>query len=124
MRKVLNVLQSTVMAFDTVNEDNVYMCVGYPLRQDIEQILKALLLIKRVTRSILKCGGFVWLNAQNAHLLILFPREISNHRDRLVCTFPPWRNENSITCGFPRSNYKLPRHAHCGSTGFRHNYNL
>lgn len=43
MRKVLNVLQSTVMAFDTVNEDNVYMCVGYPLRQDIEQILKALL---------------------------------------------------------------------------------
>jgi len=31
------------MAFDTVNEDNVYMCVGYPLRQDIEQILKALL---------------------------------------------------------------------------------
>ncbi|XP_017121274.1 replication factor C subunit 5 [Drosophila elegans] len=43
MRKVLNVLQSTVMAFDKVNEDNVYMCVGYPLRQDIEQILKALL---------------------------------------------------------------------------------
>lgn len=31
------------MAFDTVNEDNVYTCVGYPLRQDIEQILKALL---------------------------------------------------------------------------------
>lgn len=43
MRKVLNVLQSTVMAFDKVNEDNVYTCVGYPLRQDIEQILKALL---------------------------------------------------------------------------------
>ncbi|BFF94992.1 replication factor C subunit 5 [Drosophila madeirensis] len=43
MRKVLNVLQSTAMAFDVVNEDNVYMCVGYPLRQDIENILKALL---------------------------------------------------------------------------------
>ncbi|XP_022232042.1 replication factor C subunit 5 isoform X2 [Drosophila obscura] len=43
MRKVLNVLQSTAMAFDIVNEDNVYMCVGYPLRQDIENILKALL---------------------------------------------------------------------------------
>lgn len=43
MRKVLNVLQSTVMAFDKVTEANVYMCVGYPSKQDVEQILKALL---------------------------------------------------------------------------------
>ncbi|EDW76049.1 uncharacterized protein Dwil_GK15259 [Drosophila willistoni] len=43
MRKVLNVLQSTVMAFNEVNENNVYMCVGYPLKQDTEQILNALL---------------------------------------------------------------------------------
>ncbi|KAH8282727.1 hypothetical protein KR054_009328, partial [Drosophila jambulina] len=43
MRKVLNVLQSTTMAFDKVTEDNVYMCVGYPSKQDVERILKSLL---------------------------------------------------------------------------------
>ncbi|XP_062120696.1 replication factor C subunit 5 [Drosophila sulfurigaster albostrigata] len=43
MRKVLNVLQSTSMAFDEVNEDNVYMCVGYPLRSEIEHMLQTLL---------------------------------------------------------------------------------
>lgn len=43
MRKVLNVLQSTSMAFDVVNEDNVYMCVGYPLRSEIENVLQTLL---------------------------------------------------------------------------------
>lgn len=43
MRKVLNVLQSTSMAFDTVNEDNVYTCVGHPLRKDIERVLETLM---------------------------------------------------------------------------------
>lgn len=43
MRKVLNVLQSTSMAFDVVNEDNVYTCVGYPLRSEIEHVLQTLL---------------------------------------------------------------------------------
>lgn len=43
MRKVLNVLQSTALAFKLVNEDNVYTCVGHPLRKDIERILEALL---------------------------------------------------------------------------------
>ncbi|XP_037934930.1 replication factor C subunit 5-like isoform X2 [Teleopsis dalmanni] len=43
MRKVLNVLQSTSMAFDIVNEDNVYTCVGHPLRKDIEHILQTLM---------------------------------------------------------------------------------
>lgn len=43
MRKVLNVLQSTSMAFDVVNEDNVYTCVGHPLRSDIERTLQTLL---------------------------------------------------------------------------------
>lgn len=28
MRRVLNILQSTSMAFDVVNEENVYTCVG------------------------------------------------------------------------------------------------
>uniref|UniRef100_A0A1B0AK70 Activator 1 subunit 5 n=1 Tax=Glossina pallidipes TaxID=7398 RepID=A0A1B0AK70_GLOPL len=46
MRKVLNVLQSTSMAFATVDEDSVYTCVGHPLRRDIEKILETLLATK------------------------------------------------------------------------------
>lgn len=43
MRKVLNVLQSTWLAYKNVNEDNVYTCVGHPLRKDIENIANWLL---------------------------------------------------------------------------------
>ncbi|XP_018561198.1 replication factor C subunit 5 [Anoplophora glabripennis] len=43
MRKVLNVLQSTWLAYKDVTEDNVYNCVGHPLRSDIENIVKWLL---------------------------------------------------------------------------------
>lgn len=43
MRKVLNVLQSSSMAYSEVNEDNVYLCVGHPLRKDIENILNWML---------------------------------------------------------------------------------
>lgn len=43
MRKVLNVLQSTWMAFKLVNEDNVYTCVGHPLKKDIDNIVYWLL---------------------------------------------------------------------------------
>lgn len=39
MRRALNILQSTSMAYEEVNEDNVYTCVGHPLRQDIENIV-------------------------------------------------------------------------------------
>lgn len=43
MRRALNILQSTSMAYDEVNEDNVYTCVGHPLRRDIENIVNWLL---------------------------------------------------------------------------------
>lgn len=43
MRKVLNVLQSTWMAFKIVNEDTVYTCVGHPLKKDIDNIVHWLL---------------------------------------------------------------------------------
>lgn len=43
MRKVLNVLQSTWLAFKDVTEDNVYTCVAHPLKNDIENIVKWLL---------------------------------------------------------------------------------
>ena len=31
------------MAFDVVNEDNVYACVGHPLRRDVEDVVNWLL---------------------------------------------------------------------------------
>lgn len=43
MRKVLNILQSTWLAFKNVTEENVYTCVGHPLKSDIENIVKWLL---------------------------------------------------------------------------------
>ncbi|KAF6206890.1 hypothetical protein GE061_018126 [Apolygus lucorum] len=43
MRKVLNVLQATATAFDTVNEDNVYTCVGHPTKSDMTNVVKWLL---------------------------------------------------------------------------------
>lgn len=43
MRKVLNVLQSTWLAYKNVTEDHVYTCVGHPLKTDIENIVKWLL---------------------------------------------------------------------------------
>ncbi|XP_059052011.1 replication factor C subunit 5 [Achroia grisella] len=43
MRKVLNTLQSTWLAYRDVTEDNVYTCVGHPLRSDINNILSWLL---------------------------------------------------------------------------------
>lgn len=39
MRRSLNILQSTSMAYDVVNELNVYLCTGQPLRTDIESIV-------------------------------------------------------------------------------------
>ncbi|XP_045172468.1 replication factor C subunit 5-like [Mercenaria mercenaria] len=39
MRKSLNILQSCFMAYDEISEDCVYMCVGHPLRKDIENIM-------------------------------------------------------------------------------------
>lgn len=43
MRKVLNILQSTWLAFKNVTEENVYTCVGHPFKSDIENIVKWLL---------------------------------------------------------------------------------
>ncbi|XP_002739068.2 replication factor C subunit 5-like [Saccoglossus kowalevskii] len=43
MRKSLNILQSTSMAYDVVNEVNVYTCVGHPLKEDISNIVNWML---------------------------------------------------------------------------------
>eukprot|EP01080_Neovahlkampfia_damariscottae_P010913 gene10913-3618_t len=39
MRKCVMILQSTNMSFNEINEKNVYLCTGYPLRQDIHSIV-------------------------------------------------------------------------------------
>ncbi|NXE02749.1 RFC5 factor, partial [Chaetorhynchus papuensis] len=39
MRRALNILQSTFMAFGKVTEENVYTCTGHPLKSDIANIL-------------------------------------------------------------------------------------
>jgi replication factor C subunit 3/5 len=43
MRKVVNILQATSMAFPTVTQENVYLCTGNPLPSDMQQILSWLL---------------------------------------------------------------------------------
>jgi len=43
MRKVLNILQSTSMAYDVVNEENVYLCVGHPPKADIANMVNWML---------------------------------------------------------------------------------
>ncbi|KRZ28477.1 Replication factor C subunit 5 [Trichinella pseudospiralis] len=40
MRRALNILQSTTMAFDLVNMENVYACVGKPKPDDIKAIVE------------------------------------------------------------------------------------
>ncbi len=39
MRRVINIMQSTSMAFDEVNEEHVYTCVGHPLKSDIANVV-------------------------------------------------------------------------------------
>uniref|UniRef100_F1L473 Activator 1 subunit 5 n=1 Tax=Ascaris suum TaxID=6253 RepID=F1L473_ASCSU len=43
MRRVLNILQSTAMAFPKIDEESVYLCVGQPLPSVIEDIVRILL---------------------------------------------------------------------------------
>lgn len=43
MRKVLNVLQSAATAYNEVNEDTVYSCVGHPSKADLSNIVNWLL---------------------------------------------------------------------------------
>jgi replication factor C subunit 3/5 len=43
MRKALNIMQSTHLAFNLVNEENVYNCVGHPSKNDMLQVINWLL---------------------------------------------------------------------------------
>jgi replication factor C subunit 3/5 len=43
MRKVLNTLQSTHMAYDVIDYDSVTKCAGYPTKKDIDTIYNSLM---------------------------------------------------------------------------------
>ena len=43
MRKSLNIMQSTHLAFGKVNEENVYNCVGHPSKNDMTSVINWLL---------------------------------------------------------------------------------
>lgn len=43
MRKALNILQSTSMSSEVVNEESVYTCTGHPLKRDIQAIVEWML---------------------------------------------------------------------------------
>ena len=43
MRRVLNILQATSMAHDTVEEEHVYACTGNPLPSEIQSAVHSLL---------------------------------------------------------------------------------
>ncbi|XP_055387396.1 replication factor C subunit 5 isoform X1 [Condylostylus longicornis] len=75
MRKVVNTLQSTSMAFDIVNEINVYTCVGHPLRSDIERILLSLM----SSTEFEKCynGKYSWSYIENLRNKLVFVSEIT-----------------------------------------------
>lgn len=46
MRKVLNVLQSTWMAYKDVTDETVYSCVGHPTPSNIKTIINWLMSIE------------------------------------------------------------------------------
>lgn len=43
MRKALNIMQSTHLAFNKINEENVYNCVGHPSKNDMISLINWLL---------------------------------------------------------------------------------
>jgi len=45
MRKVLNILQSVSMSYQKVNEKNINTCLGYPMANQIEIIIRCLIMV-------------------------------------------------------------------------------
>ena len=43
MRRAVNVLQACASAYDTINEEEVYMCVGMIMPNDTERIVQSML---------------------------------------------------------------------------------
>ena len=43
LRRSLNLMQTTAMATDVINENNVYKCAGYPLPTEVKAVLQSLM---------------------------------------------------------------------------------
>ena len=57
MRRVLNILQATAIAFGAVTEDNVYTCIGHPHTSDITAIVNWMLNEEMATALRSQSGG-------------------------------------------------------------------
>jgi len=74
MRKVINILQATHMAYTNVNELNVNKCVGYPIKKDIELIYQ-LLLNKNIKECYFEINNII---VKNGYALIDIIHELFN----------------------------------------------
>lgn len=93
MRRALNVLQSTAMAHDEVNEDSVYSCTGQPLPNDVAKIVEWMLNEDFTTayqsEDIVSFGGFSYpdglgLNRLD-HIMLLW--NFHRHVGKTVLSF-------------------------------------
>ena len=73
--------QSTSMAYDEVNEDAVYTCVGHPLRRDIENVVNWLL-------------NEDFITAYNSILYFLYACRAATFP--AVAGIPAWENQKSV----------------------------
>lgn len=75
MRKVINTLQATHMAFEKVNMVNICKCIGYPYPEDIEKIHKLL-----INEDIKKCyNEMEKIIKENGYSLMDIVHEIFNY---------------------------------------------
>jgi len=63
MRKIINYLQATHMAFDIVNSENINKCIGFPLPEEIDNIYGILRTMNienayKYTKEIIKKNGY------------------------------------------------------------------
>jgi len=72
MRKVLNILQSTSMVYDIINEKNINSCMGYPQKVQMDTIINSL-----INDSFEKCYNVIYeIKTMNGLSLIDLIQEI------------------------------------------------
>lgn len=86
MRKVINILQSTSMIYDSVNKNTVAKCVGYPTCDDMEKIIHSLINDKmnachEKVCDIISKNGYALLDIITELTDILVNKFIKNDKD-------------------------------------------
>ena len=77
------VFQSTALAFDVVNEVNVYTCTGQPLRSDIANMVKWMLNEDFTTTYngiLLWPNLYIWVRSRNLNLEVPKARQSREFR--------------------------------------------